>query len=65
MGGYLITPETPYEIRGRVPDVIFSCGAIADLDEGRLRVYYGGADTVICLAIGDLDAIIEACRQGV
>jgi len=65
MGGYLITPETPYEIQGRVPDVIFSCGAIADPDERRLRVYYGGADTVICLATGDLDAIIEACRQGV
>jgi beta-1,4-mannooligosaccharide/beta-1,4-mannosyl-N-acetylglucosamine phosphorylase len=64
MGSYLITPETDYEFNGRTPDVIFSCGAIADLEQRRLRVYYGGADTVICLATGDLDAIIGACLEG-
>ncbi len=64
MGGYLLTPEVDYEFEGRTPDVIFSCGAIADMAQRRLRVYYGGADTVICLASGDLDAIIDACVAG-
>ncbi len=64
LGSYLITPEAPYELQGRTPDVIFTCGAIADLDQRRLRVYYGGADTVICLATGDMDEIIDACRKG-
>lgn len=61
MPNYLITPEADYEIHGRTPDVIFSCGAILDRDQRRLRVYYGGADTVICLAQCELDPILEAC----
>lgn len=63
-GSYLITPETDYEIQGRTPDVIFTCGAIADLDRRRLRMYYGGGDTVICLATGDLDEILDALKKG-
>ena len=61
MQGYILTPETDYEHQGRVPDVVFTCGAIADLETRKLRVYYGGADTCIALATGDLDAIIDAC----
>jgi predicted GH43/DUF377 family glycosyl hydrolase len=44
---------------------VFACGAIADLDTRRLRIYYGAADTRICLAEGDLDEIIEGCLKGV
>lgn len=62
---YLLTPETPYEHMGVVPDVVFTTGAIADLDKRRLRVYYGGADTCVCLAEGDLDEIIDACVKGI
>ncbi len=64
MDDYLITPETDYEHMGRTPDVIFTCGAIADREKRKLRVYYGGADTCIALAEGDLDAIIDACLKG-
>jgi predicted GH43/DUF377 family glycosyl hydrolase len=49
---------------GRVPDVVFTCGAIADLATRRLRVYYGAADTCIGLAEGNVDEIVEACRKG-
>lgn len=63
MRNYILTPETEYEHNGRVPDVVFTCGAIADPDARRLRVYYGGADTCICLATCDLDAVIDACLQ--
>lgn len=61
MHGYILTPEMDYEFQGWVPAVVFSCGAIADLETRRLRVYYGAADTCICLAEGNLDEIINAC----
>jgi predicted GH43/DUF377 family glycosyl hydrolase len=61
MNGYLLTPETDYEQCGRVPDVVFTCGAIADADQDRLRVYYGAADTCIGLAEGRLSEIVAAC----
>ncbi len=41
----ILSPEEPYEKVGFVPNVCFSCGAIADGD--RLIIYYGGADTVM------------------
>ncbi len=59
---YLLTPELPHEHMGTVPDVVFTAGAIANLDTRRLRVYYGAADTCICLAEGDLDAVLDACE---
>ena len=65
MKRYILTPETEYEHMGVVPDVVFTTGAIADLKTRRIRVYYGGADTCICLAEGDLDEIIDGCIKGI
>ena len=62
--GYLLAPDAPYEFMGRVPNVVFPCGAIADVNEDRLRVYYGGADTCINLATGSLSEIIRLCQGG-
>ena len=64
MQSYLLTPDTEYEHHGVIPNVVFTTGAIADLESRRLRVYYGGADTCVCLAEGDLDEIIDACIKG-
>lgn len=65
MNRYILTPETEYEHMGVIPNVVFSTGAIADLEKRRLKVYYGGADTCICLAEGDLDEIIDGCIKGI
>lgn len=65
MKSYILTPEMDYEHHGVTPDVVFAAGAIADLRTRRLRVYYGGADTCVCLAEGDLDAIIDGCIKGI
>ncbi len=64
MNGYLLCPDTLYEHIGRVPDVVFTCGAVADLQTRRLRVYYGAADTCIGLAEGNVDAVVDACLKG-
>ncbi len=57
-------PDAEYEFMGRVPNVVFACGAIADVEQDRLRVYYGGADTCITLAAGSLSEIIHICKKG-
>ena len=52
----ILEPAENYECSGAVPNVVFSCGAV--LLEDHLLVYYGGADTVICVATFDLDEIL-------
>lgn len=56
---YLMAPHMPYEMVGDVPNVIFPCAALTDSDTGRVAIYYGGADTVVCLAFGYIDEIID------
>lgn len=56
---YLLAPQAPYERTGDVPNVAFPCAALVDEPTGRLAIYYGGADTVVCLAFGYVDEIIE------
>lgn len=60
---YLINPRRDYECWGDVPNVTFPCAALADADTGRICIYYGGADTVTCLAfceVGELYEYIKA-----
>ena len=61
---YILCPDADYEFMGRVPNVVFACGAIADFEQDRLRVYYGGADTCIALATGSISEIIDICKKG-
>lgn len=56
---YLIAPQAPYERTGDVPNVAFPCAALVDAKTGRLAVYYGGADTVTCLAFGYVAEVVE------
>lgn len=69
----VLSPETEHEIGTDdcwVPNVVFTCGAVPaedkDIldDDDKILVYYGAADTYICLAtatVGDL--IPEAVRR--
>ena len=41
-----------------LPGVIFCCGAV--LVDGKLKIYYGGADTVVCTAKAKLDDILNS-----
>ena len=58
---YLLAPEAPYERVGDVPNVVFPSAALVDGD--RLTIYYGGADTVVCLAHGHLSDVLEFIRR--
>lgn len=56
---YLLAPQAPYERTGDVPNVAFPCAALTDPETGRMAIYYGGADTVVCLAYGYVNEIVD------
>ena len=58
---YVLAPREDYERFGKVPNVIFSCGNVV-LDD-RLFVYYGGADSVLCVATKSIDEIMSFIRK--
>ncbi len=59
---WLLSPEAPYERVGDVPNVVFPCGAVV-LPSGELRLYYGAADTSVCVAISSIEAILAVLRE--
>ena len=60
---YLLSPQVPYEQVGDVPNVAFPCAALVDEQRDRLTIYYGGADTVVCMAHGSLSEVIAFVRS--
>jgi beta-1,2-mannobiose phosphorylase / 1,2-beta-oligomannan phosphorylase len=56
-----LSPEAPYEREGFFGRVVFTCGAIATGDT--VRIYYGAADSVTCLADVPLAAILAGLRE--
>ena len=60
----LLSPRTDYERIGDVGNVVFACGAIVEPD-GEVKVYYGAADTSICVATGSLKTLIDSCFESV
>ncbi len=56
----ILAPEELYELVGQTWSVVFTCGAILE-DDKTVRIYYGGADSVQCLATASLDDLIYAC----
>jgi predicted GH43/DUF377 family glycosyl hydrolase len=57
--GWVFGPEEPYERTGDVPNVVFPCGWLLDEDGDTLRMYYGAADTSICMATASLATLLE------
>ena len=64
MNDYLLTPEMEYEHNGVIPEVVFATGGVVDPATRKLSIYYGGADTTLNLATGNVDEIVEWCRKG-
>jgi predicted GH43/DUF377 family glycosyl hydrolase len=57
---WILAPLAPYEREGDVPNTVFPCGLVHDVDTGYVRLYYGAADTSICLATARLDELLAA-----
>lgn len=58
--GPLMVPEQDYELVGNVSNVIFPTSAVINNDN--LGIYYGAADTSICLATVNLHALLEEIK---
>lgn len=55
---WIFGPDAPYERSGDVNDVVFPCGWLLDDDGDTLQVYYGAADTSMCVATASLAALL-------
>lgn len=56
---WVFGPTAPYERAGDVPDVVFPCGWILEDDGDTLQMYYGAADSTICLATASLADLLS------
>jgi predicted GH43/DUF377 family glycosyl hydrolase len=59
----ILEPETEFEKHGVVPNVVFPDGAI--IRNGKLMVYYGGADKVCCIASAPFDEFINELNKSI
>jgi predicted GH43/DUF377 family glycosyl hydrolase len=64
---WVFGPQERYERTGDVGNVVFPCGFTVADDGDTLRIYYGAADTSICLATGSISQMLhwlDRCDQG-
>ena len=59
---WILQPEDPWEVAGYVHNVVFTCGAVAE-EDGTVKVYWGGADTVMCAGTARMDELVGLCRN--
>lgn len=59
---FILEPGEIWELRGDVPNVVFSCAN--PVVDGTVYVYYGGADHVIGLATCPLNDLIDFALKG-
>lgn len=57
---WILQPEDQCELVGYVHNVVFCCGAVAE-DDGSLKLYWGGADNVMCVGTAVIDELVELC----
>jgi predicted GH43/DUF377 family glycosyl hydrolase len=57
----ILEPDLPYENQGFKSGVVYACGAV--IMDGTLFVYYGGADSVTCVAMANLDVFLKELKK--
>ncbi len=57
---WILQPEDPWEVVGYVHNVVFTCGAVPE-DDGTLKLYWGGADKVMCAGTAIIDELVDLC----
>ncbi len=56
--GSILVPEKDYEKTGQIKNITFPSGAV--IHDDRLDIYYGGADSVCCLATVNLQHLLDS-----
>ncbi|MBW1961363.1 MAG: glycoside hydrolase family 130 protein [Deltaproteobacteria bacterium] len=57
---WILQPEDPWEVTGYVHNVVFCCGAVPE-EDGTIKIYWGGADTVMCAGTAKISDLIDLC----
>ena len=57
---WILQPQDPWEVIGYVNNVVFTCGAVPEGD-GTLKLYWGGADKVMCAGTAVIDELVQLC----
>lgn len=57
----VLEPDSEYENNGVKGGIIYSCGAV--VIKKNIFLYYGGADTVTCLATASLDSFVKSLKE--
>jgi predicted GH43/DUF377 family glycosyl hydrolase len=57
---WILQPEDPWETSGYVHNVVFTCGAVPE-DDGTIKLYWGGADSVMCAGEACQNELLEMC----
>ena len=68
----VLEPRSMYELVGQVPNVVFPSGMIVDdfdpegfaREDSPVRVYYGAADTSVCMATGTIGGLLATVGDG-
>jgi len=58
----ILAPGAAYERLGLFNDTIFSCGVVR-LDDDRIRMYYGAADSCIAAADFSVNEILASLQE--
>jgi predicted GH43/DUF377 family glycosyl hydrolase len=67
----ILEPRELYELTGQVPNVVFPTALVSAQqpkdgfldDNAELFLYYGAADTCVCLATTTVSELLEACEE--
>lgn len=57
----ILEPDFVYENEGFKSGVVYACGAV--IKDGELYVYYGGADSVTCVAMANIDTFLDELKK--
>ena len=60
--GWILQPEDEWELVGYVHNVVFTCGAVPE-EDGTLKLYWGGADKVMCAGTAVIDELVQLCLK--
>jgi len=60
---WVLGPTEPYERVGDVGGVVFPCGHTLGEDGDTLHLYYGAADTSVCLATAKISQLIDWLKR--
>lgn len=60
---WVLGPQEPFERVGDVSNVVFPCGWILRDDGDTLHLYYGAADSVVCVAEASLKELLDHVHE--